>query len=535
MSTSSSPTTHWLASPSSPLPDDAGTSANALCLGTGRFLRSVLVPTLVGAGLRPALIQTRGRSFLEFMSASATNNTYPVDTVLPSGDIQTDDIFCWGAFSLGRAEDKEFLVKEFLPKLEGISILGIGVTEAGLASEETEGMKELYALFQCFWKLMVQDKKWTSRRKICVIDMDNVPNNGDTIRGFMHALASEDAEMTSFLSEHVVFLNTMVDRITSHREGDAMIPKCEPMPVKALVLLDPEENLPPSVAHQPGVVVRKTPGELQMDIALKLRVANGTHTAIAHLLALLRLPKTDVLSSSQPGTLMMQYLDSLVEHQIVPSSSNQDEARAVYDDWRQRLLHPFFGLSSFFIAQNGPAKGGIRWGPTVTDLVRQNIPLQWNLAFAYAVLLRWLTPAPNTTGTSGICTGWLDGVDPRSLSIDTNTAVEYADGLLHNLEQGWYNYKCSLEHDGTTLTKALGDCLTSNSPDDCCEAIRKYLVAPEGGNLASVQDEIDELVKVIASLYARMLSDEGLEAILQALSDGTDGITFTTPCSTRRI
>jgi hypothetical protein len=85
------------------------------------------------------------------------------------------------------------------------------------------------------------------------------------------------------------------------------------------------------------------------------------------------------------------------------------------------------------------------------------------------------------------------------------------------------------------LTKALGDCLTSNSPDDCCEAIRKYLVAPEGGNLASVQDEIDELVKVIASLYARMLSDEGLEAILQALSDGTDGITFTTPCSTRRI
>lgn len=494
-------------------------------------MRSVLVPTIVGAGLRPALIQTRGRSFLEFMITSAKGDTYPVDTVLPSGDIQTDDISCCGAFSLGLAEDKEFLIKEYLPKLGGISILGVGVTEAGLASKETQVMKDLYALFQCFQKLVVQENKWTLGGKLCVLNMDNVPNNGNTIRGYMQALAVEDSEMTLFLREHVAFLNTMVDRITSHREGDPMIPKCEPMPAKALVVLDPAEDLPPSFADQPGVVVRKTPNELQMDIALKLRVANGTHTAIAHLLALLKLPKTDVLSCSEPGSLMMKYLDSLVQYQIVPSSSNEAEARAVYDDWRQRLLHPHFGLSSFFITQNGPAKGGIRWGPTVTDLIEQKIPLQWSVAFAYAVLLRWLTPVPGTTDSAGVCIGFLDGVEPQCMAIEKEAAVEYADGLLHNFKQGWYNYKCTIEcNDGRQLTKALEACLTCKAPEDCCDAVRSYLVATEGGNLGSVQDEIEDFVKIVASLYARLLSGEGLETILKGLADGADGISFTTPC-----
>ena len=95
---------------------------DALCLGTGRFLRSVLVPALVGVGLKTALIQTRGRSFLEFMQEqqqqSKEEATYPVDTVLPSGDISTTSVPCYGAFSLGKEEDKHALV-EMIPKLKG--------------------------------------------------------------------------------------------------------------------------------------------------------------------------------------------------------------------------------------------------------------------------------------------------------------------------------------------------------------------------------------------------------------------------------
>jgi hypothetical protein len=45
------------------------------------------------------------------------------------------------------------------------------------------------------------------------------------------------------------------------------------------------------------------------------------------------------------------------------------EAAAVYADWRKRLMHPHFWLSSFFSHQNGPAKGRIRSGPTAQDLI----------------------------------------------------------------------------------------------------------------------------------------------------------------------
>jgi hypothetical protein len=108
---STSTTTYWL-----PSKDGLG-EINALCLGTGRFLRSVLVPALIGAGLKPALIQARGRTFLEYME-TRPEGTYQVDTVLPSGDVETQEVSCWGAFSMGRDDDKHSLV-EVLPELKG--------------------------------------------------------------------------------------------------------------------------------------------------------------------------------------------------------------------------------------------------------------------------------------------------------------------------------------------------------------------------------------------------------------------------------
>ncbi|CAJ1949101.1 unnamed protein product [Cylindrotheca closterium] len=529
--------THWL-----PETAKGDNLPNALCLGTGRFLRSVLVPTLVGAGYRPALIQTRGRSFMEFMASSdSATTTYPVDTVLPSGDIQTDSVACWGAFSLGTSEDKSYVLDNFLPTLKGISILGIGVTEAGLASKDTQVMKDLFLVFQKFQQVIVKDKKCEdlNGKKICVIDMDNVPNNGDKVRQYMFELAAatEDKDMTSFLEEHIVFMNSMVDRITSHREGDKMVPKCEPMPAKALVVLDPNGDLPQSFGQQPGVVVRKSVDELQLDIALKLKVANGTHTAIAHLLALMKLLKTDVLSSDKPGSLMMKYLDSMVENQIVPSAGvNQEEATAVYKDWRQRLVHPHFGLSSFFITQNGPAKGGIRWGPTVKELAQQKIQLEYSMAFAYAVLLRWLTPVPNTEvdSSSGICTGWLDGVDVNQVTIDKNKGTEYADGLLYDLENGWYQYKCSINSNiggsDTKLTALLQKCVTSKSTEDCKDAVKMYLLASDGGDLSSVQESINELTEAVSQLYLGLISGKSVGVLLEELGSKSNGIGFSDKC-----
>jgi hypothetical protein len=120
----SSTITHWLPRCVTTDPNDnvgVATEVDALCLGTGRFLRAILIPSLVNAGMKPVLIQPRGRSFLEYMAErdKMTDSKskevdkpgfYPLDTVQPDGTVITDQVPCWGAFSIGSVVDKQALV-----------------------------------------------------------------------------------------------------------------------------------------------------------------------------------------------------------------------------------------------------------------------------------------------------------------------------------------------------------------------------------------------------------------------------------------
>ena len=197
-------------------------------------------------------------------------------------------------------------------------------------------------------------------------------------------LQFEDADaFLAFLKGSVVFHNSMVDRITSERVGsEGMVPRCEPPPNKTLVIEDLQGDLPlelrsPVVRNAYGLVIRTEANELDTDIALKLRVANGTHTAVAHVCALSCLPYTDSLYSKaeeddSSGALLMEYLDAFFHSQILPGAANEygyQETLNVYEDWRKRIRHPHFGLSTFFITQNGAAKGGIRIAPTICSLL----------------------------------------------------------------------------------------------------------------------------------------------------------------------
>jgi hypothetical protein len=125
--------THWIPRSVTTTTDQndpvgVGSVVDALCLGTGRFLRAVLVPSLVNAGIKPALIQPRGQSFLEYMAErdrildsyselADRPGFYPVDTVEPDGTVVTDEVPCWGAFSIGSVVNKEALV-DWLPSLK---------------------------------------------------------------------------------------------------------------------------------------------------------------------------------------------------------------------------------------------------------------------------------------------------------------------------------------------------------------------------------------------------------------------------------
>ena len=100
---------------------------DCLCIGSGRFLRSVLVPALNAAEYKPAIIQTRGRTFLDYCikgykgykeeeekggSSNVDDGTattilsraplsYEVDVVEYNGQVITEKVGCWGAGTLG--------------------------------------------------------------------------------------------------------------------------------------------------------------------------------------------------------------------------------------------------------------------------------------------------------------------------------------------------------------------------------------------------------------------------------------------------
>jgi len=118
--------TFWLPPPtkktavSSP---DHVEDVNCLCIGTGRFLRSVLVPPLVASKVcKPAIIQTRGTNFIDFMADTDSNPAmgpeYPIDTVLQSGETETVYVKCFGAFSWGTDTHKQAVQEELLSKMK---------------------------------------------------------------------------------------------------------------------------------------------------------------------------------------------------------------------------------------------------------------------------------------------------------------------------------------------------------------------------------------------------------------------------------
>jgi len=336
---------------------------------------------LNAGGFRTTILQTRGTSFLKYLenrcNDEETSWNYEVDTVEADGSVLTEFLSCCGAGSMGTVEYKDAALTWLAEQRNNpIRVIGVGVTEAGLASG-SKSMKDLVDLLGVCFRV---DPNGT----VSVINTDNVRLNGDVISSIVHELliAEElETEFVEFVKCHVTFHNSMVDRITSQREGsNGLVPRCEPVPAKAIVIEDLHGVLPKEFHElkKYGVVVRSSSGQLSVDIALKLRVANGTHTAIAHVMALNGLLMTDALSESveenKHSGILMRYLDSIFKDQILVAAQScfgdDVDADAVYQDWRKRLTHPYFGLSTFFITQNGAAKGGIRISPTVKDLIK---------------------------------------------------------------------------------------------------------------------------------------------------------------------
>ncbi|CAE7202587.1 unnamed protein product [Symbiodinium sp. KB8] len=180
------------------------------------------------------------------------------------------------------------------------------------------------------------------------------------------------------------------------------VPRAEPLPAKALVIEDLGSILPAAFASVEDSEVsgfgmsfsgRTQPGQLAQDIALKLRIANGIHTAMVYAMALGGLFKTDDCIG-HPHVL--PYLEQLFERDIAHCCAELKLDRLavtpVFSEWMARIQHPHFGLECFFVCQNASQKMGIRLLPSVRAALASNEAPSEFMIFALAVILRFLTP-----------------------------------------------------------------------------------------------------------------------------------------------
>ena len=275
-------------------------------------------------------------------------------------------------------------------------------------------------------------------------------------------------------------------------------------------------------------------------------------------MALLSLVNTESLSSSSSESkLILKYLDSLYESQILKAAIRDkisaEETDATWDDWRQRLKHPHFGLSTFFITQNGAAKGGIRLGPTIKSLVAGHArkgavdcPLRVSMALAVACILRFLTPVTRSRSSGlsqqiddakkrGVYVGWLDGCCSTDGSNGEKfSSVTYADGLRYNLSEGWYEFRCNCpvkwkDKGDIPLPRALAKFASPRQPCAYDQVVRSYLLSSQGGDLQTLLDgeteeeemlrakALDTFISAVSTLYARMVSGDSIIDLMQEM------------------
>ncbi|KAL3664837.1 hypothetical protein V7S43_010017 [Phytophthora oleae] len=511
---------------------------DAICIGSGRFLRSVLVPTLRAAGSAVILAQTRGTSFASVCAKA--DGKYEVDTIQKDGSVQTEIVQVEAVGSLGIAEDRAAFIQ--LPnKLPKLKFIGFGVTESGIVKNGPAIVDLTELLYNCFAKL--------PDNVISVINTDNLPKNGDTIKKLVletewKGQPSDLAPFRAYVASKVHFHNTMVDRLTSHRAGDSLVPLTEPWPTKTLVIEDLQGVLNAKVLSAlPGVHIRTVVGQLEQDHLLKLSIANAVHTAMVYLLALTRVKTTcDVLKYPQ----IRQFLDLLYAKDIEPSlvlrGISKEEAQHTYDEWMGRVEHKHFGLDNFWVGQNAMLKYGVRLFSNVEANIIKNENYRPSvfMAFTTAVILRYLTPTQvDSRKEEGngpeVFVGAMDSIQDRTpIYSTTEKAYVYANGLTANLSTGKYEFLDG-EHGHTakilwkTSQKVLAaskssshDFPKSTRAESSSEvssgvgvAVASVLSSVKGFDIAN--DAYASFAADVAALYQRLVS--GKQTALETLED----------------
>jgi fructuronate reductase len=268
---------------------------------------------------------------------------------------------------------------------------------------------------------------------VTLMSCDNLPANGDTLRALVLAFARHvDADLHDWIAERCTFPNSMVDRIvprTTDADRAAVsehLGLTDAWPVIGEPFLDwaLEDNFANGRPAWDKGGARFVPHAEPFE-KLKLRMVNGSHSALAYLGAMAGWRTVD-RAVAVPA--LHRYLDTLMRDEIAPTLSGLPGFDL--DDYRTRLLqrfaNPALQHQTHQIAMDGSQKLPQRLLGTVRDRIAEGRPYD-RLALALAAWIYYLRGSDETGAPHAIA-------DPLAATLTERLAPlaqSVHDGVAH--------------------------------------------------------------------------------------------------------
>lgn len=217
---------------------------------------------------------------------------------------------------------------------------------------------------------------------LTLLSCDNLASNGDTLRGLVLAFAREmDGGLADWIAADCRFPNAMVDRIVP-KNDDLGVVTAEPF-FDWAIEDDFAAGRPDWTAYGARFVAEAAPYE-----RLKLRMVNGSHSAIAYLGVMAGWPTVD-RAIREPA--LRRFIEALMREEIEPTLAGRvDTDLAAY---RARLIerfaNPALAHRTLQIAMDGSQKIPQRWLGTVRERLAAGASID-RLALAVAAWLHFL-------------------------------------------------------------------------------------------------------------------------------------------------
>ena len=241
---------------------------------------------------------------------------------------------------------------------------------------------------------------------LTIVCCDNMPMNGETVRRLLLQFAREnDPSLADRIAHEVAFPNTMVDRIVpaATEESLSWVERRLGLRDEAAIVCEPftqwvveDRFAGPRPQWEAGGALMTN--DVRPYQAMKLRLLNGSHSAIAYIGQLRGLATvSDAMTDPQVSSFVRRLMsEDLLATLTVPAGY---DARSYCRELLQRFENPALGHRTQQIAMDGTQKIPVRWLPALRESGLSGVERPF-LERSLAAWLHYLRTRQDEAGTA---------------------------------------------------------------------------------------------------------------------------------------